>query len=332
MQPVWYSAMAVKTKLQLEEIEEMLSVYNIGADISAEPVLAGSVETNYRIQTETGRYILKYYEERTMEQVAFEKRLCDMLGQKAFPCAKVIPTVDDQVPVYAGKPYLLFTYVEGQSIPEKNEEQTQNLIEQIALFLQITKNQKLEGYEKRLTYCPKTCQELVHKKVLEIGEENAIQKERWYLEELNRLELPETLTMGICHSDYDVSNILFEGNEVRAIIDFDDANYTYLYFDIVSFINFFRQDFTHDTWWKFKPEEEILDFEEARKVLKIFQRKHDLSEIDRWHMYDILKLGILVDCIWYFSRGEYQDFYEKRKIDALNRMERGTFYLKLFKG
>ena len=28
---------------------------------------------------------------------------------------------------------------------------------------------------------------------------------------------------------------------------------------------------------------------------------------------------VLMDCVWYFSRGSVNDFFEKRKIDALTR-------------
>lgn len=54
------------------------------------------------------------------------------------------------------------------------------------------------------------------------------------------------------------------------------------------------------------------------------------TKISKEEFIDIFKLSILLDCVWYFKRGKSEDFYEKRKIDYLNKLGRDEFYKKFF--
>ena len=56
-----------------------------------------------------------------------------------------------------------------------------------------------------------------------------------------------------------------------------------------------------------------------------------LNNNEKRHLFDVYKLSILIDCVWYFKRGNVSDFYEKRKIDYLNNLGREEFYDKVFK-
>jgi Ser/Thr protein kinase RdoA (MazF antagonist) len=128
------------------------------------------------------------------------------------------------------------------------------------------------------------------------------------------------LPKGICHCDFHFSNVLFKGNEFVALLDFDDANYTYLTFDLIGLIEY----------WAWPHLAERLDLARARAIVKEYARHRPLSPIEQQHMYDVYKLSILIDCVWFFSRGSAQDFREKRKIDALNALGRQRFYAALF--
>jgi len=50
-----------------------------------------------------------------------------------------------------------------------------------------------------------------------------------------------------------------------------------------------------------------------------------LDAIEKRHNIDVHKLSILFDCIWYFGRGNAADFYEKRKIEFLNKLGREQY-------
>ena len=82
-----------------------------------------------------------------------------------------------------------------------------------------------------------------------------------------------------------------------------------------------------------KPKESwngILDATKARSIVQEYMKHRPLTPIEQQHVYDVYKLSILFDCVWYFGRGAANDFREKRKIDALTNLGRQEFFDELF--
>ena len=155
-----------------------------------------------------------------------------------------------------------------------------------------------------------------------IGTDDALEKLAWLENQLSNLELPDSLPKGICHCDFHFSNVLFQGDRFAGLIDFDDANFTYLTFDLVCLI---------DSWaWPFQSES--LDLEQARKIVQAYEKYRPLSVVEQYHLFDVHKLSILFDCIWYFGRGSAIDFYERKKIEYLNALGRDRYQQALFSG
>ncbi|MHB1367173.1 MAG: phosphotransferase [Eubacteriales bacterium] len=322
--------MASKTVFTADDIRNMLSEYDIGEAVDFSPVPRGSVQTNYFVNTTQGKFVLRYYENRHYEQVQFELLLLDKLKKERFPCAPYIPPRKNSLRIYQDKPYVLFRFVEGEHAIHPNERQFYNLIYLIGRLGEITRSLKLDYSDSRLSYNAFTLEKLAKEYAMKINTANACKKLEWMMQEIQSLDLPDTLKMGICHCDYYYTNILYDGDHIAALIDFDDANYTYLFFDLISVIHFFKPGFSHETWNKFDKKDPILDFAEAKKVIGIFEQKFEIPKEDKMHFYDILKLAILFDCLWYFERGCCGDFFEKRKIEAINQMGRKQFFEQLF--
>ena len=61
-----------------------------------------------------------------------------------------------------------------------------------------------------------------------------------------------------------------------------------------------------------------------------YTKYRQLRDVEQKHLFDVYKLSILFDCVWYFGRGSATDFFEKTKIDFLNEVGAEEFYRKLF--
>lgn len=105
------------------------------------------------------------------------------------------------------------------------------------------------------------------------------------------------------------------------LIDFDDANYTYLGFDLVGLIE----------TWAWPHQADGLNFDQARWIVESYEGWRPLSLIERHHLFDLHKLSILFDAVWYFGRGGADDFYEKRKIAFLDSIGQQGYESALFK-
>lgn len=323
--------MAVKTIFSKSDFIGILSDYNLGEYRDSKPFTTGAVQTNYLLQTTKGKFVFRYYENRSKNSVSFESNLIKYLKDKNYPCPAPFKNKRGEfVSTYKEKPYIIFEFVEGRHIKNPNENQKKELIKRVAELQDITKNYKPQNKKYRWNYSAELCRELARKEAQKLNTINAKEKLKWLESELSKVKLPKSLPKGICHCDFHFSNVLFKNDKFNALIDFDDANYTFLIFDLASLINPFVKSFEWNTWSNFRKDENVFDFSEARKIVSEYMKYRPLNDNEKKSLFDVFKLSILFDCIWYFARGNAEDFYEKRKIEYLNSIGREEFYHKLF--
>jgi len=323
--------MATKTNFSKDDFIKILSGFDLGEYENSQPFTTGAVQTNFLLQTTKGKFVFRYYENRSENSVLFESELINHLTDKNYPCPAQLKNKDGKfVCTYNDKPFIIFEFVEGEHLKNPDENQRNELVKKVAELQNLTKDYKPKNTEFRLNYNIENCRELARKEAEKINTENAKEKLKWFENELSKLELPESLPKGVCHCDFHFSNVLFKDGKFNALIDFDDANFTFLSYDLVALINPFTKSFEWDTWAKFKKSEDVFDFSEARKIVAEYMKYRPLGDDEKEHLFDVFKLSIMFDCIWYFERGNANDFFEKRKIDHLNSLGRQKFYDGLF--
>lgn len=314
--------MAIKTEFSEDELTEIVREYNIGQFVKSFSLSGGTVQTNIGISTSKGKFVFRYYENRPFESVLFELDLLLYLKKHNYPCPVPYKNIQGS---YVGtcdhKPYAMFEFMEGVHISQPTSGQQRKLIQKVAELHKLTENYLPVHKDMRLNYNVEQCRQLGAEAAERINNSNAYQKLTWMENELRTLELPARLPMGVCHGDFHFSNVLFLYDEVSALLDFDDANYTYLLFDIIGLIEY--------SAWRYD-KDHVLNMEQAKNVLSTYNSYRPLTTIETEHLFDVYKLSILFDCIWYFERGDARNFYEKRKIDFLNQLGRKVFSHKLF--
>ncbi|MCJ8014572.1 homoserine kinase [Paenibacillus sp. KQZ6P-2] len=312
--------MAVKTEFTNEEFKQLFHNYQLGDFIEATPIKEGTVQTNYKIRTSKGIFIFRYYESRSVNSVLFETDVLHYLKNNNYPSPYPYRNNSGSfVGVYHSKPYVVSNYIEGHHMTQElNEQQKSTLIQKAAELHKLTQNYSPMHKESRWNYNVDFCLEQAEQRINSL---NGKKKLMWLENVLRNLDLPESLPMGICHSDFHISNILYQNDEFVALLDFDDANYTYLLFDLVGLMESWA--WTHDKY-------EVLNLTEAKKVVQEYMKFRPLSSVEKKHLFDVYKLSICIDCLWFWDRGDAEDFYEKRKIDYLDHLGREKFYHELF--
>jgi len=311
---------AVKTKFSKKDFVDVLSKYTLGNYKASIPITRGTVQTNFFLETTKGKVVFRYYENRSKKSVLFETSLIKYLKNKGYPCPDVFKSKQEEyVGIYNKKPYALFEFIEGEHIKHPNEAQWKEFVKRVAELQILTKDYKPAYRDARWNYSSELCEGLAREEAKRINSNNSKEKLKWLRKELSKLRLPVSLPRGICHCDFDFSNVLFKDNKFAALLDFDDANYTFLMFDLVGLIE--RQAWLHKG---------TVDFKQAKKVIQEYSKHRPLGDEEKRHLFDVYRLSILFDCIWFFERGNVDDFNEKKKIDYLNSMGRENFYRKLF--
>jgi len=323
--------MTVKTNFSKNDMVEILLNYKLGELIDFEPINKGTVQTNFFLKTTKGEFVFRYYENRSKESVLFEVNLINCLKDKNYPCPAPFRNKHGIfIGIHNNKPYVIFEFIEGEHIENPNEDQKRQLIRKVAELQNITKNYRPLYKKFRWNYSIELCKKLAQEEAKRINTTNSKRKLKWLENELSNLDLPKSLPKGICHCDFHFSNVLFKNGKFNALIDFDDANYTFLMYDLVCLIDPFISIFSWANWNKYKITDNVFDFREAKKVISEYMKYRPLNNNEKRHLFDLYKLSILIDCVWYFERGDAEDFYEKRKIDYLNNIGRGKFYQELF--
>lgn len=313
--------MAVKTPFSSSDFAEILAQYSLGSYTKAEAIAKGTVQTNFIVYTAQGKFVFRYYENRSEASVRFECELLKHLAAHHYPCPRPLKRTDDTyVGLYRGKPYMLFTFIDGTHIDNLTDAQQQQLIQYAAALQNVTNAFDPPYKAQRWNYDVDLCRTLAHRETEKINTPNAHEKFAWLDQTLSTLELPETLPKGICHCDFDLSNILFREDKFVALLDFDDANYTYLTFDLVGLMEY-------GAW---PHQADALNMKLAHAIVQSYTKHRPLSALEQHHLFDVYKLSILIDCVWFFERGHVSDFYEKRKIDFLNSTGREGFKEALF--
>lgn len=313
--------MTAKTFFSHHDFSEILSAYDLGTYIDSVPVAQGTVQTNFFLQTSQRKVVFRYYENRAKESVLFERDLLVHLTAQRYPCPAPFK---NRQGAYVGqvhqKPYMLFEFMAGQHIEHPNAKQKQQITQQVAKLQQLTQGFHSPYTSHRWNYGPELCLTLAQAETDKLNTKAAHKKLAWLDDTLATLHFPPGLAKGICHCDFHYSNILFQEGKFIALLDFDDANYTYPQFDLVGLIEY----------WAWPHRADRLDLATAREVVQAYLQYRSMSSIEQQSLFDVYQLSILFDCIWFFSRGLGDDFYEKRKIDSLTSLGREKFYEALF--
>jgi homoserine kinase type II len=135
--------------------------------------------------------------------------------------------------------------------------------------------------------------------------------------ELDKVDLPDSLPQGIIHADCHYTNFLFIDNKLSGVLDFDDACFAPLIVDIANAIYF----------WAWPPGWP-LDFDNAGRMIAAYHNVRPLSGLERRHLFDALKITVLMSIAWFMEDNEDVES-EFSRISELEEMGRDDFLDKL---
>ncbi|MFT4308941.1 MAG: homoserine kinase [Candidatus Woesearchaeota archaeon] len=316
--------MAVKTRLTDNVLARIVSQYDIGTYKSSKPFKEGYVQTNILIITDRGKHVLRYYEEKNKETVMFEAELLEHLSNHDYPCTMPIKNRSgDIIGMHNNKPYIIFSYIPGRHIKNINSIQLYDMVKHLAMLHNTTKGYKPAYHETRQ---PRTKEFCLNEAMTESKRFKDTKEGRYRLyyikEKLNTIRLPTNLPKGIIHGDFDSNNIKFRGNNITGILDFDDATYAILIYDIgmmlLYWTRFYLKTFNH---------------EKARSIIRVYEKYRPLTRIERRHIYDALQLHALMIMAWLmYDKWKGKDLFIILAgiIEELESIGREEYYNKLF--
>ena len=249
--------MAFFTKLSSAEVTAFLAEYTIGTLVECDGITAGSENSNYRLRTTTGLYILTLYEKRVrVEDLPFFLELMKHLDGARIRCPKPIVGRDGEaLRTLAKKRAAIFSFLEGHSVAVPEAWHCKALGTTLAeMHLacadfrgQRSNDLSVKGWQRDFAKCREGAD------TVQAGMRETIERELEYL----AAHWPADLPAGVIHADLFPDNVFFVGDGVSGVIDFYFACNDFLAYDIAVCLNAWC--FDDDRTFNFTKGERLLN-------------------------------------------------------------------------
>lgn len=252
--------MAVYTHIDKEALTQHLAAYDIGTLVSFDGIAAGVSNTNYKIVTTKGSFILTIFEPRTeTKDLPFFISFMDHLKERGIPCPGVISARDGRsVLPLAGKASLVTTFLEGKSAAEPRTSQVASVGMLLARMHKAAESFLM--WRKNTMALPEW-HELIEDCHGKTDLFPFLHKELNYLDN----KMPRGLPGGAIHADLFPDNVFFTSDRVTGVIDFYFACHDAFAYDLMLTFNA----------WCF--EGGIFSREKAVVFLEAYQRERPLT-------------------------------------------------------
>ena len=212
--------MAVYTKLNKENIEEILSNYSIGNLKEFRGIEEGIENTNYFLLVDNNKYILTIYEKRVKEKdLPFFSQLMSDLDKSGFKCPVPIESNNKKTIInYKNKNLMIVSFLEGRAKNILSPENCKSVGQEVAKMHEITKNFNIKRENDLSINSWRNIFDQVKDKCVHIHKDLPLLIES-NLKDVEK-NWPKNLPTGIIHADLFSDNIFFDNNNLSGIIDF----------------------------------------------------------------------------------------------------------------
>ena len=230
--------MAVYTDITDEELNALLSDFDLGAPLSFKGIAEGVENSNFLLETETGKFILTVYEKRVREdELPFFLGLTRWLAQHDYPSATpMIDKAGEALKRVRGKPCAIFSFLPGLSVRRPSAAHCREAGEGLARLhlaadgFALTRANDLG----QAAWAPMFEGLKAQAEALKPGLAAVIDAD------LARIAAawPQDLPGGVIHADYFPDNVFFHpGGKFAGTIDFYFACNDFLAYDIAVALN-----------------------------------------------------------------------------------------------
>lgn len=262
--------MAVYTDITDEELGALLADYDLGAPLAFKGIAEGVENSNFLLETETGRFILTVFEKRMREDdLPFFLGLMRWLAQHGYPSAAPISDRNgEMLKRMRGKPAVIVAFLSGLSVRRPTVAHCREAGEGLAWLHQAS-----EGFPLRRandlgqgSWAPMFARLKGDAEALKPGLAATIDADLAHLE----AGWPKGLPSGVIHADYFPDNVFFQGPKFAATIDFYFACTDAYAYDIAVALNA----------WCFEPDGSF-NITAARAMLAGYESRRPLSGAER---------------------------------------------------
>jgi homoserine kinase type II len=217
--------MADYTKLTLATVKKLIAGYDLGKVESMTPLDGGQANSSMKISTEKGVFTLSVCDEKNQEEIQCLTQVLTYLETQGFPTTRLVPTKEGHPFIlYGKKPVYIKEYLAGEVCQNLSPKMLAQVGSAMARLHALEAPQELPG---QFPYGLHTFDTLFENKISHPYVD-------WLREKKDFLKtaIDQTMARGFIHGDIFWDNLLFSGETLVAVLDFEEACTYYKLYDI----------------------------------------------------------------------------------------------------
>ncbi len=225
--------MGVFTQLGRDEADGIARVYGLGAVREVRGIAAGSVNSNYALQCEGGLFFLRIYEEQDATGAAAEARILSALEARGVRTPAPLAVNADGVAVVAGKPVAVFPWREGgmRCQASVSVEDARRVGAELARVHLAGEGLEVSAGRFRVEDLYGRIETIAGAADATLAEQAPLLREK--LAEWTKRRAAKTVPEGLIHGDLFRDNVLWKGDAISALLDFESASRGPFAFDLM---------------------------------------------------------------------------------------------------
>jgi len=273
--------MALYNCLGRSTVEDLTRRFGIG-DVTDISVIDGGAEnTSYRVATISGRYVLTICDQQSLMEVTNLASLLVYLTDHGIRTSRVVvPPKEPIVILHNEKPVMLKHYIDGDIAAELTGNLLDQLAEEMARLHEISAPSYLpESFPYGRSYFSAVIDcNLDHAYIDWLSEKSSYLQQR----------IPQHLPKVLIHGDVFLDNMIVKGDQLMAIIDFEQASHYYRGFDLgMAIIGVCR-------------DRNEISFEKAGRFIRSYQKQITLQSIERETLKTFAVYAAVATSFWHF--------------------------------
>ena len=220
--------MARYTTLSPTELAHIVAQYPIGTSLKLEEIPGGFGNSNFKLTTTDGEFLLKICDEKDSAELNMQIALLQHLRQYVYPTVYPILTKDQKPLIHETfGSVMLYPFLQGEE-PRPSPNILAQLGEALAKLHRIPPIAGLPRFAMGISQMRPFLEEVQE---TEFAMHPFVESLKSQLEEMEHL-LNAPLPKGLLHGDLFLDNTLFDGEDMVAILDFEEGCYDTLLIDV----------------------------------------------------------------------------------------------------
>lgn len=220
--------MARYTTLSPTELAHIVAQYAIGKPLKLEEIPGGFGNSNFKLMTTAGEFLLKICDEKDSAELNMQISLLQHLQRHAYPTVYPIPTKDHEHLIHETfGSVMLYPFLKGEQ-PQSTPGTLAQLGEALAKLHCIPPIAGLPRFAMGISQMTPFFEEV---QGTQFATHPFVESLKSQLESIEQ-QLNAPLPMGLLHGDLFLDNTLFDGDQMVAILDFEEGCYDTLLIDV----------------------------------------------------------------------------------------------------